>query len=77
MMLPSLIIGFIAWRAKSIFASMVTHGVFNASGDMLLHTRSLAEAVKVGWNAVIVMMVVLAGIWIGEWMGNRQVPATS
>ena len=77
MMLPSLVIGFIAWRAKSIFASMVTHGVFNASNDMLFHTRSLLEAVKVGWTAVIVIMVIFAGIWIGEWMHHRQIPATS
>jgi membrane protease YdiL (CAAX protease family) len=48
MMLTSLVIGFIAWRAKSIFASMVTHGMFNTSNDMLFHTRSLSEAVKVG-----------------------------
>ena len=76
MLLPSLVIGFIAWRAKSIFASMVTHGMFNASNDMLFHTRSLAEALKVGWTAVIVIMVILAGIWIGEWMHRRQTPAT-
>jgi membrane protease YdiL (CAAX protease family) len=77
-MLTSLIIGFIAWRAKSIFASMVTHGMSNASNDILLHTRSLLEAVKVGWITVIVIMVILAvGIWIGEWMRNRQISSTS
>src|SRR5512133_373981 len=76
MMLPSLIIGFIAWRAKSIFASMVTHGMFNASHDMLAHTRSLAEAVKVGWTAAVIILVMLVGIWISGWMRHRQVPAT-
>jgi membrane protease YdiL (CAAX protease family) len=72
-MLTSLIIGFIAWRAKSIFASMVTHGMFNASNDMLMHTRSLSEAVKVGWMTVIVIVVIFAGIWIGRWIRQRQV----
>ena len=75
-MLTSLIIGFIAWRAKSIFASMVTHGMFNASNDMLMHTRSLSEAVKLGWITVIVIMVIFAGIWIGKWMRQRQISAT-
>ena len=77
MMLPALIIGFIAWQARSIFASMVTHGIFNASNDMLFHTRSLLEAVKVGWTAVIAITVIFAAIWIGEWMHHRQTPATS
>jgi hypothetical protein len=75
MMLTSLVIGFIAWQAKSIFASMVTHGMFNASNDMLFHTRSLSEAIKVGWTAVAVILLIFAGIWIVEWMRHRQIPA--
>jgi membrane protease YdiL (CAAX protease family) len=76
-MLPALLIGFIAWRAKSIFASMVTHGFFNASGDMLLHNRSLPEAVNVGWTAILMLLVIFAAVWIVDWMRHRQVPAAS
>lgn len=72
MILPSLIIGLIAWRAQSIFASMVTHGVFNASGDMLLHTRSLSEAINVIWIAVIILTVVLVGVLMVDWMRQRR-----
>ena len=61
-LLTSLVIGFIAWRAKSIFASLVTHGMFNASHDMLMHTRSFSEAVKVGWTAVVVIMAIFAAL---------------
>jgi membrane protease YdiL (CAAX protease family) len=75
LMIPALVIGFIAWRAKSIFASMVTHAFFNASGDILLHTRSLAEGVKLGWTAVMVILVIFAVVWIAEWLRHRQVPA--
>ena len=70
-MLPALLIGFIAWRAKSIFASMVTHAFFNASGDVLLHSRSLSEAVKFGWTAILVILVIFAGVWILEWIRHR------
>ena len=77
MMLPALIIGFIAWRAKSIFASMVTHGFINASGDMLLHSPSLPEAVKFGWTAILVILVIFIVVWIAQWIRHRQVPATS
>ncbi len=72
MMLPSLILGLIAWRAQSIFASMVTHGVFNASGDMLLHTRSLSEAINVSWIAVIILTGVLVEVLMVDWMRQRQ-----
>jgi len=75
--LPALLLGFIAWRAKSIFASMVTHGFFNASGDMLLHTRSLSEAVNVGWIAVMIVMVIFAVVWIAQWIHHKQIPAVS
>ena len=76
-MLPALLIGFIAWQAKSIFASMVTHGFFNASGDMLLHTRSLEEGVKFGWTAILFILVIFAPLWIAEWIHHRQMPAAS
>ncbi len=72
MLLPSLLIGFIAWRARSIFVSMVTHGVFNAYGDMLFHTRSLPEAMQVGWSAMIVLAGILMGVWIIEWRIHRS-----
>jgi len=75
--LPALLIGFIAWRAKSIFASMVTHGFFNASGDVLLHSRSLSEAVNFGWIVVMIILVIFAVVWTVEWMRHRQVPTAS
>ena len=74
LVLPSLLLGFIAWRAKSIFASMVTHGFINASGDMLLHTRALSEAVKFCWMVVLVILVIFAALWIIEWRRHRQMP---
>jgi membrane protease YdiL (CAAX protease family) len=76
-MLPALLIGFIAWRAKSIFASMVTHGFFNATGDILLHSRSLPEAVKFGWTAILVILVTFAAVLIVQWIRHRQIPAAS
>ena len=76
-MLTSLVIGFMAWKAQSIFASMVTHGMFNASNSMLLHTRSLAEAVNVGWSVVIIIMVIVAGLWIVKSVRHREMPAAS
>ncbi len=75
--LPALLIGFIAWQAKSIFASMVTHGFFNASGDMLLHTRSLSQAVNVGWTVIILILVIFAVVWIAERIRRRPIPAAS
>ena len=76
-MLPALLIGFIAWRAKSIFASMVTHAFFNASGDILLHTGSLQEGIGVGWTAILLLLVIFAGVSIVRWLRSRQTPAAS
>jgi membrane protease YdiL (CAAX protease family) len=76
-MLPALLIGFIAWRAKSIFASMVTHAFFNASGDILLHTGSLEEGIKLGWTAIFVLLVIFAGVWILQWLRSKKIPAVS
>lgn len=76
MMVPSLVIGFIAWQAKSVFASMVTHGMFNAIHDMLAHTRSLSEAMQVSWSAVLIIMAIFTGLWIAEWLKHRQIAAT-
>jgi membrane protease YdiL (CAAX protease family) len=63
-MLPSLVIGLVAWQARSIFASMVTHGVFNASADMLMHARSFSEAQNVSWIAILVLAAFLVSLWI-------------
>jgi membrane protease YdiL (CAAX protease family) len=46
MMLPSLTIGIMLWVSRSLAVSMVTHGFTNAAGDILLHTRSGPEAVR-------------------------------
>lgn len=66
-------IGLIAWQARSIFAGMVTHGVFNACGDMLAHTRSLAEALRVGWIVLAVLAVALATVWFRGWAARRRI----
>jgi hypothetical protein len=75
MMLPALLTGLIAWQARSIFASMVTHGVFNASWDMLIHTRSLSEAIQVSWSVVVILTGILAAVWILEWLRHRRASA--
>jgi membrane protease YdiL (CAAX protease family) len=66
MLIPSLIVGFVAWQARSIFASMVTHAVFNASGDMLMHTRSLSEAINYCWIVVGILGILLILVWLAD-----------
>lgn len=76
MMIPALLIGFIAWQARSIFASMVTHGIFNASADMLHHTRSLSEAIQVSWGVAVILTGIFVAVWSLEWLKHRQSSAT-
>jgi membrane protease YdiL (CAAX protease family) len=59
MILPALLLGLIAWGAKSIFASMVTHGTFNAVSDMLAHSGSLQDGLMISWQAVIILLGIL------------------
>jgi membrane protease YdiL (CAAX protease family) len=73
--LPSLLYGLIAWRAQSIFASMVTHGVFNASVDMLFNARLLSEAVNVSSSAGGILIGILTGVWVVEWLRQKRVSA--
>jgi membrane protease YdiL (CAAX protease family) len=73
LMLPSLLIGFIAWRAKSIFASMVTHGMINASNDMLFHTRSLSEALRFSGSVIVILLAILALLWFGRWILQKGI----
>lgn len=63
-LLTSLMIGLVAWQARSIFASMVTHGVFNASADMLTHAHSFTEAQNVSWTALLALTGLLMSVWI-------------
>ena len=62
LMIPSLLIGLIAWRARSITASMVTHGFLNATGDLLMHTGTLAGALTVAWTraGIVAAALILA-----------------
>jgi membrane protease YdiL (CAAX protease family) len=63
MMLPALLLGLVAWCARSIFASMVTHGFLNATGDVLMHAGSLEEALSVTWMGIwIVGAALLAAV---------------
>jgi membrane protease YdiL (CAAX protease family) len=62
MMLPALLFGLMAWGAKSIFASMVTHGTFNAVSDMLAHSGSLQGALMISWQVLVVLLVLLAAL---------------
>lgn len=75
MIVPSLLIGLIAWQARSIFASMLTHGAFNAIADMLNHTRSLDEAVQVAVWAMLILGVVLVIVWAVELIHRRSAAA--
>lgn len=58
---------------------MVTHGFFNASGDIMLHTRSLAEAVNFGWTVIIIILVIFAGVLLLGWIRHTlgKIPAAS
>ncbi len=76
MTLPALLFGFIAWRSRSIFASMVTHGMCNASGDMILHARSISEAISLSWKAVLILVGILVGICVAEWLRRNRASNT-
>lgn len=41
---PGLVLGWVAWRARSITASIVTHGVINATGNLLAFAADKAAA---------------------------------
>ena len=57
--IPALTLGLIAWGARSIAASMVTHGFFNATFDVLMHYGTPGQAVGIAWTAVIILGVIL------------------
>jgi membrane protease YdiL (CAAX protease family) len=66
MFIPSLLLGLVAWRAKSITASIVTHGVLNASGDVLAHFGTLPSAQSLMWMAAAILACALLVVWIVE-----------
>jgi hypothetical protein len=72
MMLPALLIGLIAWGAKSIFASMITHGTFNAVSDMLAHSGSLHDALVISWQALVVLLGILAVLVAVNFIKRRR-----
>lgn len=59
MLIPSLLLGWIAWRAKSIAASMITHGFLNATGDLLTHFGTPESALTITWTAAGIMLAAL------------------
>lgn len=71
-MIPSLLLGLIAWRARSITASMATHAFFNASFDLLAHLGSPDQAIGIAWRAVIILAVALVLVITWERFGLRK-----
>lgn len=61
MLMPSLVFGLVVWGARSIAASMVAHGFSNATLDMILHTRSSAEAMNTAIHTLIGIAIVFMG----------------
>lgn len=81
MMMPALLMGLMAWKARSITASMVTHGFLNASSDLLMHTRTLVEAMTVAWTAAGVVaaglgVVLIFEVWQRLHLRDRAAPPT-
>lgn len=62
LMIPALLVGLIAWRARSITASMVTHGFINGTGDLLTHFGPLPDALSTAWivAGIIAIALILA-----------------
>jgi hypothetical protein len=52
---------------------MVTHGMFNASHDMLVHTRSLSEAIRFSGNVIAILLLILALLWFGKWILQKGI----
>jgi len=76
MLLPSLLLGFVAWRAQSITASMVTHGFLNGSADMLMHTSSESGAIHTALRAMAcIAALYLCGEAARRWR-NRSPKST-
>jgi membrane protease YdiL (CAAX protease family) len=73
MLIPSLLLGLIAWRASSIVASMIAHGFLNATGDLLMHIGTPDEALRVAWSAAALVAAVLLAVLAFEMM-QRQRP---
>ena len=73
LLLPSLLLGLIAWKSGSIAASMAAHMYLNASSDMLMHATSLADAYRLslGLAGVLVAMVVLLTL-VSRWRGEQR-----
>lgn len=72
MMIPALLVGLIAWRARSIAASMVTHGFLNSAGDLLMHASRLNEALTVAWTGAAIVAVLLVIVIIIDLLLRRR-----
>jgi membrane protease YdiL (CAAX protease family) len=72
LLIPSLLLGLIAWGARSITASMVTHGFINATGDLLMHLGTPDQAIGIAWTAVTILAAALVLVITWERFGPRR-----
>jgi membrane protease YdiL (CAAX protease family) len=70
--IPSLLLGLIAWCARSITASMVTHGCINATNDLLMHPGTPGQAIEVAWIAVSILAVSLGLVFTWEIFRSKK-----
>lgn len=71
LLVPSLVLGLVAWGARSITASMVTHGFINATNDLLMHQGTLEQAIGTAWAAAIILAVTLVLVITWETIGPK------
>ncbi len=75
LMIPSLLLGLVAWGARSITASMVTHGFINATSDLLTQQGTPEQAIGIAWTAAAILMAALALALVWEKLGPRRANA--
>lgn len=71
LLIPSLILGLIAWKSRSIAASMTAHAFFNAAGDLMIYSNSLAGAYRLALTAMAacaggMLLLTLLSQWKGR-----------
>jgi membrane protease YdiL (CAAX protease family) len=71
-LVPALVIGLAAWGARSITASMVTHGFFNATGDLLMHLGTPAQSMQVAWTFVAILSTAVLLVIAWETFRRRR-----
>lgn len=72
MLIPSLLVGLIAWQARSIAASMVTHGFLNAAGDLLMHIGTREGAFQIARTGAGILAAALLAVLLIEFILRRR-----